>query len=104
MKLQVITCIATSMLMVSCGGDSDSLTAELNELNELEKSNEVLAENAEALTEEATIASEMYESEDGRFKVNFLGATPEISTESVPTELGDIEITMFLSFRKAFFI
>ena len=97
MKLQVITCIATSMLMVSCGGDSDSLTAELNELaNELEKNNEVSAENAEALTEEATISSEMYESEDGRFKVNFLGGSPEITTQSVPTELGDIEITMFL--------
>ena len=96
MKLQVITTIAASILMVSCG-DSDSLTAELNELaNELEKNNEVLADNAEAVTDEATIPSEMYESEDGRFKVNFLGATPEISTESVPTELGDIEITMFL--------
>ena len=53
-------------------------------------------DNIEALTDEASIPSKMYESEDGRFKVNFLGATPEISTESVPTELGDIEITMFL--------
>ena len=96
MKLQVITIIAASILMVSCG-DSDSLTAELNELaNELEKNNEVLADNAEAAAEEATIISEMYESEDGRFKVNFLGGTPEITTQSVPTELGDIEITMFL--------
>lgn len=96
MKLQVITIIAASILMVSCG-DSDSLTAELNELaNELEKNNEVLADNAEAVAEEATIISEMYESEDGRFKVNFLGGTPEITTQSVPTDLGDIEITMFL--------
>jgi hypothetical protein len=96
MKLQVITTIAASILMVSCG-DSDSLTAELNELaNELEKNNEMLADNAEAVAEEATIISEMYESEDGRFKVNFLGGTPEITTQSVPTELGDIEITMFL--------
>ena len=96
MKLQIITCIAVSILMVSCG-DSDNVTAELNELaNELEKNNEVLVDQAEAVIDEAAISSEMYESEDGRFKVNFLGATPEISSESVPTELGDIEITMFL--------
>ena len=101
MKLQVITIIAASILMVSCG-DSDSLTAELNELaNELEKNNEVLADNAEAVAEEATIISEMYESEDGRFKVNFLGGTPEITTQSVPTDLGDIEITMFLYEKSA---
>jgi len=44
----------------------------------------------------ACISSKMYESEDGRFKVNFLGGTPDVTAQSVPTELGDIEITMFL--------
>ena len=96
MKKILTTFIAASMLMVSCGG-GDSLTAELNNLaNELEKNNEALVDNLEAVTDEATIPSEIYESEDGRFKVNFLGATPEVSQEVIPTELGNIEITMFL--------
>jgi|TARA_B110000495_G_C23017403_1_gene602899 hypothetical protein len=76
MKTLLTTCIIASMIMVSCGGDS------LNDLG-----NEI---------EEAAIPLEIYESEDGRFKVNFLGATPDVSTQSIPTELGDIEITMFL--------
>ena len=50
MKLQLITFITASMLMVSCD-----------------------------------TTSQMYESEDGRFKVNFLGATPEVSSQSVAT-------------------
>ena len=104
MKIQVLTSIAASILMASCG-DSDSLIAEYDEMEslgklrseiQLEKNNEVLADSAEA-----EIPSEIYESEDGRFKVNFLGATPEISSESVPTELGDIEITMFLYEKSA---
>ena len=76
MKKILTTFIAASMLMVSCGG-GDSLTAELNNLaNELEKNNEALVDNLEAVTDEATIPSEIYESEDGRFKVNFLGLLP----------------------------
>jgi hypothetical protein len=88
MKTILTTCIAASMMVVSCGG-GDSL-------NDLEKNNEALQEDLEAVTEAAAIPSEIYESEDGRFKVNFLGGTPEVSTQSVPTELGEIEITMFL--------
>ena len=64
MRTILTTCIAASMMMVSCGGDS--------------------------------LTSEIYESEDGRFKINFLGATPAVSQQAVPTELGDIEITMFM--------
>jgi hypothetical protein len=96
MKFQIITCIAASIIFSACGS-SDNVSAELNKLaNELEKNNEVIADNLEALADEATIPSEMYESEDGRFKVNFLGGTPDISNQSVATELGEIEITMFL--------
>jgi len=40
-------------------------------------------------------ASDKYYSEDGRFKVNFSG-TPEVSNESVPTEVGNIEMYMFM--------
>jgi len=72
MKLRIITCVVASILFSACGS-SDNVSAELN-----------------------TIPSEMYESEDGRFKVNFLGGTPDVTSQSVPTELGDIEITMFL--------
>ena len=96
MKTLLITCVLASMLMVSCGG-GDSLTAELNNLaNELETNNKGLEGSIEETAVEATIPSEIYESEDGRFKVNFLGATPEVSQEVIPTELGNIEITMFL--------
>jgi hypothetical protein len=92
MKTILTTCIAASMMIVSCGG-GDSLTAELNELD---KKNEALQEDLEAVTETAAISAEIYESEDGRFKVNFLGGTPDVSTQAIPTELGEIEITMFL--------
>ena len=92
MKTILTTCIAASMMIVSCGG-GDSLTAELNELD---KKNEALQEDLEAVTETAAISAEIYESEDGRFKVNFLGGTPDVSTQAISTELGDIEITMFL--------
>jgi hypothetical protein len=96
MKTILTTCIAASMVMASCGG-GDSLTAELNNLaNELETNNKALEGSIEETAEEATIPSEIYESEVGRFKVNFLGAAPDVSTQSIPTELGDIEITMFL--------
>ena len=96
MKTILTTCIVASMLMISCGG-GDSLTAELNNLaNELETNNKGLEGSIEETVVEATIPSEIYESEDGRFKVNFLGATPEVSQEVIPTELGNIEITMFL--------
>ena len=107
MKTLLITCILASMLMVSCGG-GDSLTAELNNLaNELETNNKGLEGSIEETVVEATIPSEIYESEDGRFKVNFLGATPEVSQEVIPTELGNIEITMFLyekSMKEAYII
>ena len=96
MKTILTTCIAASMILVSCGGGNS-----LNDLadkieNDLEKNNEALQEDLEAVTEAAAISSEIYESEDGRFKVNFLGGTPDVSTQAIPTELGDIEITMFL--------
>lgn len=95
MKTILTTCIAASMMMVSCGG-GDSLTAELNDLaKDLEKTNEALEEKLDVIEEEV-LSSEIYESEDGRFKINFLGATPDVSTQSIPTELGEIEITMFL--------
>ena len=95
MKTILTTCIAASMMMVSCGGGdtlndlADKIGDDLETVTE-----EVVAE--EVVAEEATFSPEIYESEDGRFKVNFLGATPEVSSQSVPTELGEIEITMFL--------
>jgi hypothetical protein len=90
MKTILTTCIAASMMMVSCGGGDT-----LNDLaDKIGDDLETVTE--EVVTEEATFSPEIYESEDGRFKVNFLGATPEVSSQSVPTELGEIEITMFL--------
>jgi len=95
MKTILTTCIAASMMMVSCGGGdtlndlADKIGDDLETVTE-----EVVTE--EVVAEEAPFSPEIYESEDGRFKVNFLGATPEVSSQSVPTELGEIEITMFL--------
>ena len=90
MKTILTTCIAASMMMVSCGGGDT-----LNDLaDKIGDDLETVTE--EVVAEEAPFSPEIYESEDGRFKVNFLGATPEVSSQSVPTELGEIEITMFL--------
>jgi len=97
MKSILTIIVAASVMLVSCGG-GDSLTAELNDLaNELDKANEELEANLdEAIITEEVISSDLYESEDGRFKINFLGGTPDVSSQAIPTELGDIEITMFL--------
>ena len=90
MKLQIITCI-TALIIFSACGSVDNVPAEIEAISDpLEN------ESLEALPEEEMTEAVMYESEDGRFKVNFLGATPEVSSQSVPTELGEIEITMFL--------
>tara|TARA_B110000285_G_scaffold199458_1_gene232659 strand:+ start:690 stop:893 length:204 start_codon:yes stop_codon:yes gene_type:complete len=63
MKLILTTFIAASLMMLSYGGDS--LTGELSES---EKTNKGLEEALEFVME-----SKIYESEDGRFKINFLG-------------------------------
>lgn len=109
MKIILTTCIAASMMMVSCGG-GDSLTAELNDLaKELDKSNEAqsdadqsavelekMAAELEAELAELSISSEIYSPEDGGFKINFFGISPIVSSETVPTDVGNIEMTTYM--------
>lgn len=101
MKTLLTTCILASMLMSCVGTDN------LNDLaNELEKAGDELEAKTNEIAEEALetmeeVSSEIYESEDGRFKINFLGATPTITNEAIPTEVGNIEITMFMYEKSA---
>ena len=89
----------TTFTMTSCGG-GDSLTDELNDLTaELEKT----ADQLEADLQEDVVAelpSDVFQSEDGKFQINF-GGTPNITTESVPTDVGNIEMTTFMYEKSA---
>lgn len=77
-----------SMFVVSCGGASDEEAEAL--ASDLIES----LDNAMDDVNTETSAEKFY-SEDGKFKVNFAG-TPEITSESVATEVGSIEIFMFM--------
>lgn len=94
MKIILTTLIAASLMMVSCGG-GDELANELNDLaNDLEAENVALEAEMDAILE--TSESALYESEDGSFQINFMGGTPTVNTESIDTEVGPVDITMFM--------
>jgi len=71
-----------SFLFVSCNETSET-EATTDEITE--------AEDNSTINNEA----DKYHSVDGKFKVNFTG-TPKVSNEKVPTEVGDIEMFMFM--------
>ncbi len=75
---------ATSL--VSCGGSTNETDIE-NALNEA----------VEELEEEIVIFS----SEDGNFSINFFGNTPTETSNTVPTELGNLEMVMFMYEKSA---
>jgi len=101
MKTLLTIIIAASVMLVSCGG-GESLTSELNDLaKDLDKATVELEEDLNEMVEEIEVSSEKYESVDGKFKINFVGGTPSVTSESIPTEVGNIEITMFMYEKSA---
>jgi hypothetical protein len=81
-NLFLVTILACATILSSCGG---SLVDEKTS----DSTNEVKPEIEEE-------EDELYISEDGQFSINFLGGNPSDMESLVPTEVGDIEIHMFL--------
>ena len=80
--------LVLSMGLMACGGceELEQLTAELDALNE-ELTEEVIPETVEE--------SDLFSSEDGKFKINFLGE-PTVTSDIIPTDVGDIEMMSFM--------
>ncbi len=89
MKKHFIYCVFLSILAVgtftftACGDKSGSSSGQ--------------SDSDEAEEEEI----EYYVSKDGQFKANFWGATPELSSQMVPTEAGDIEMFSYMYEKSA---
>lgn len=78
--------VAVSMLaLFSCGGGESTEDA-LRKLDSLNKSLD------ESMNTDASAGK--YTSEDGKFKINFPG-TPTVTSEAIPTEVGNIDMKMF---------
>jgi hypothetical protein len=58
------------------------------------------AKDDKAVAPVAVEAAEKYSSADGKFKINFEGK-PTVSNQKVPTEVGDIEVHMFIYEKSA---
>ena len=78
----------SSLFVVSCDEPSDAeVEAQADEI--MDALNDAM-DNMEDNT-----ASDKFHSADGKFKVNFSG-TPDVSNESIPTEVGNIDMYMFM--------
>lgn len=90
MKRLLIPVLAITFIFTSCGGD-DSQELESVLADALEEIEEVSEEIAAA----DDVVDNLYHSEDGKFKISFQGE-PTVSSDMIPTEVGDIEMTSFL--------
>ncbi len=93
MKKFTLPALVVSLGLVACGGADNA--EEIDALNhDLLSAVDELAEEVEEATEE-TSANDLYHSEDGKFKIKFIGEPTE-SHESIPTEVGNIEMTSYM--------
>jgi hypothetical protein len=80
--MKFLSLLAMAIVLMSCGGNKTNLDA-LNKLDSI----------SNALKESST-NTEKFSSVDGKFKIAFPG-TPVLSSENVPTEVGNIEMKSF---------
>lgn len=97
-KLFTGACLIGAFFFFGCGSGIGDLTDGLEELKDAAEEIEDAAEEYE--DEVKTATGEKFFHEDGKFKINFPGE-PEISTQTQPTQAGDIEITMFMYEKSA---
>ncbi|MDF1672026.1 MAG: hypothetical protein P1U41_00845 [Vicingaceae bacterium] len=93
MKKRLLLITTVSLGLLACG-DVDMEEADTLNHDLLSAVDELADETAEVETEEVA-TDDLYHSEDGRFKVKFLGE-PKVSSDVVPTDVGDIEMMSFL--------
>lgn len=90
MKKIILPALVLSLSFIACG-DVD--------MEEADALNHDLLSAVDELAEETTELEEadddLYYSEDGKFKVKFAGE-PKVSSDIVPTDVGDIEMMSFL--------
>lgn len=101
MKKLNLFLIASAMLglIVSCGGPSSSdLDKALNDLDKLSSSLDSL-DNVDGVDEVDAQGDKFY-SKDGKFKVNFTGE-PELSKDTVGTDVGTIQMYMYMYEKSA---
>lgn len=91
MKKRLLLITAVSVGLFACGEanyeEADALNHDL--LSAVEELSEEEVETEEVSTDD------LYHSVDGKFKVKFLGE-PTVSSDIVPTDVGDIEMMSFL--------
>ena len=91
MKKIILPALVLSLSFVACG---DIDMEEADALNhDLLSAVDELAEEEEEMEEGSS--DDLYYSEDGGFKVKFAGE-PKVSSDIVPTDVGDIEMMSFL--------
>jgi len=88
--LQISSLLIIALFFIGCGGaPNQELKDSLEELSdELAK----LEEEAEAPVE---VSGDIFTSDDGKFQIRFPG-DPEVTSENVPTDVGDIEMFTFM--------
>ncbi|MCF6364601.1 MAG: hypothetical protein L3J35_00185 [Bacteroidales bacterium] len=90
----IATLFIGSFFVTSCNEPSDEeVQAQADEI--INSLNDLADETADNDETAYNTSSDKYHSVDGRFKVNFSG-TPDVSNESVPTDVGNIEMYMFM--------
>ncbi len=89
--------MAISVMMVSCGEkEATKEDSDTTEKEAVENHEEGVVE--EPIVEE--IENAIFQSEDGKFEINFFGK-PSESNETVATEVGDIEMMTFMYEKSA---
>lgn len=80
--------VVGASLLTACGGGmtDEEIQAQIDEMTE----------NLDDAIDEMEEEDNLYVSEDGNFSVDFLGGTPTASTSTVPTDVGEIEMEMFM--------
>lgn len=94
--------IITVMLISSCGNNAEQKKSEVaNALEDLQKELETLDN-----TEDIAVNTDIYESKDGNFRINFPVA-PKVESQTIPTEVGNMEMITYLyekSITEAFMV
>ena len=86
MKKITIPALVLTFILTACGG---------GEAHQIENTVVNAIEDIDVVDEVVATSGDLFESADGKFKINFNGE-PTVSSDMVPTDVGNIEMTSFL--------
>jgi len=102
MKKILLSTATISLLLFSCGEvNYDKNSKDIDQADGVIEDNSIVDENTVNKEIEETSEKDLFYSEDGKFKIDFFGNNPKASTEMVPTEVGNIEMSMFMYEKSA---